>query len=47
MKKLLQQFDGIICISEFSKSQVKELGINAKVAYCGVNHNLIQASREK
>lgn len=47
MKKLLQQFDGIICISEFSKSQVKELGINAKVAYCGVNHNLFKPAEEK
>lgn len=49
-KKVLSGFDGIICISNFSLSQLNLLGIDThkcKVVYCGLDHDLFRPSPSK
>jgi len=44
---VLNSFDGIMCISKFTFSQLKTLHINiekCKVVYCGVDHKLFKPS---
>lgn len=46
-RKILSRFNGIICISNFSLSQLGSLGIDTakcKVVYCGLNHGLFRPS---
>lgn len=49
-KWLMKKFDGIICSSEYSLSQLKNLGISlakCKIVYCGVNHQLFMPTSKK
>lgn len=44
-KNILNKFDGIICISKFTLSQINKLGVDTKkckVIYCGIDHNLFK-----
>lgn len=49
-QKVLNRFDGIICISNFSLLQLSLLGVDAdkcKVVYSGLNHDLFRPSPSK
>ncbi|MFZ2187712.1 MAG: glycosyltransferase family 1 protein [Candidatus Moraniibacteriota bacterium] len=49
-QKILNKFDGIICISNFSLSQLELLGVNTKkckVIYCGIDHDLFKPTTSK
>lgn len=49
-KEVLNSFNGIICSSRFSVSELRSLGATTeklKVIYCGIDHNLFKPSLSK